>query len=389
MSQTTLGSPPSSATKTTVWYTRCPVPTAFGVALRSGKLHEEFGGDSSVVLRSVLDSEDPAVHDSHYAGNLRNAFRQGGNIPPIWARSRGADTKVIGLSWTTTPAAVLVPSESGIRSVADLKGKRLLIVRRPDEVIDFLYAGALRIYEAVLATAGLTLSDVILVEKVVNGSTEHTRPEGREADTIHGRPRFSAGGHRNLLLPLLKGEADAIVAQGPFAVELVEGYGARVVYDLSTHPDPIARFHNSVPKVLTVNAGFLDERPDLVARVVARLLEAADWAKENVEQAVHFVALEQGSSDGLIEATYGPKLAEELELNLASDNIARLAAQKTFLLNRGFIEKDFDLNQWIDAGPLRAAHALLLERRADGSVRRDLGAPARARIGPAGCVVSR
>jgi len=389
MSQATLEISPSIATKTTVWYTRCPVPTAFGVALRSGSLHEEFAGDSDVVLRSVLDSGDPAVHDSHYTGNLRNAFRQGGNIPPIWARSRGADTKVVGLSWTTAPAVVLVPSDSAIRSVADLKGKKLLIVRRPDEVIDFLYAGTLHTYEAVLATAGLRLDDVILVEKVVKGSTEHTKPSAQGAGAIQNRPRFSAGVHRNTLLPLLNREVDAIVAQGPSAVELVEGFEVRVVYDLSSHPDPIARFHNSVPKVLTVNAGFLNERPDLVTRVLARLLEAADWAKANTEQAVHFVALEQGASDGLIEATYGPKLAGELELNFSPENIERLAAQKAFLLRHRFIEKDFDLKQWFDEAPLKAARALLTGRLADGSSLHDRTSRPQPNIGPAGCVVSR
>src|SRR5689334_6097339 len=44
-----------------LWYTRCPVPTASGIALDLGLLRDEFA-TSGIVLRSIRDSEDPRVN---------------------------------------------------------------------------------------------------------------------------------------------------------------------------------------------------------------------------------------------------------------------------------------------------------------------------------------
>ena len=377
MSVTTASSPSPSTAVLDVWYTRCPVPSAWGVALRSGKFHEEFASDAGISFRSVLDSEDPAVHDAHYYGTLENAFRLGGNIPPIWARSRGANTRVVGISWTTTPSPILTLRSTGIQGVADLKGKRLLVIRRPEEEIDFLHAGQVRNYESALATAGLTLDDVTLVEKTVGGSSEHSKPADGSGAV---RPRLSL--QAQSLGPLLQGDVDAVTAQGPAAVSLIQGFDAQVVYDISRHPDPLKRIHNSVPKLLTVDAGLIARRPEVVIRVLARLLEAPRWAEENRAEAIHFIAQEQNVADVLVETAYGDRLAPELELNLSAENIARIEAQKQFLLRRGYLENDFEVAAWIDSEPLEAAR--VLAARNQESPRPARQSPLAA-VGPAGC----
>jgi ABC-type nitrate/sulfonate/bicarbonate transport system substrate-binding protein len=366
-----------------VWFTRCPVPNAVGLALRAGKFHQEFVSQPEIRLRSVLDSSDSSVHDAHYYGTLPNALRLGGNVPPIWARSRGADTRLIGIAWTTAPATILARRELGLRTVADLKGKRLLVVRRPDDEIDFPYAGALRSYETALATAGLTLRDVVLVEKQAGASSEHSKPaSGSNGGEAHAR----GGGHKRTLLPLLLGEVDAIFAHGPSAIDLAKGFDLQVVYDLTTQSDPIQQFHNSVPRILTADAGLIDHHFDLLTRILAVLLEVPGWAAENIDDAVHFTALEQSVADHLVTAAYGSRLAPELELNLAEINVARIAAQKAFLLRHGFIAEDFNLDSWIDARPLEAARVLIEERRRLGGLPALSSSRPKIKVGPAGCV---
>ena len=39
--------------------------------------------------------------------------------------------------------------------------------------------------------------------------------------------------------------------------------------------------------------------------------------------------------------------------------MAAIKSQQAFLLEHGYIEQAFDVGDWIDAGPLDAAHALL------------------------------
>src|SRR6202000_3408163 len=117
---------------------RCPCATAFSVAWQQGTLDAEFAGDESVEWLSLQQSPDPRVYLSHFSHTQGNSFRYGGNIPAIWARASAADTKLIGLAWVTTPHPILVLPDSGIKTVADLKGKRLLVVTRgADKLVDF------------------------------------------------------------------------------------------------------------------------------------------------------------------------------------------------------------------------------------------------------------
>jgi ABC-type nitrate/sulfonate/bicarbonate transport system substrate-binding protein len=78
-----------------LWYTRCPAPTPFGVAIQQGRLQEEFVNDGFDV-KALQDATDPLVRQSHYTHSQPNSLRQGGNIPALWARSQGGRTRVIG-----------------------------------------------------------------------------------------------------------------------------------------------------------------------------------------------------------------------------------------------------------------------------------------------------
>lgn len=139
-----------------------------------------------------------------------------------------------------------------------------------------------------------------------------------------------------------------------------------------------------MPKLLTVDGRLVDGQPEVVARILARLLEVPEWARVNPDEAIHSLALEQRLPDHVIKAAFGKNFADELELNLSEVNVARVAAQKAFLLKHRIIEKDFDLDQWIDARPIEAARRLVAERRKAGIV--PLPSVGKAfRPGPAGC----
>ena len=78
----------------------------------------------------------------------------------MWARSNGANTRVIGLSWVDESQLILARPESGIRSVKALRGRRIAIPSRPDDRIDIFRASALRGFVNALSLDGLTTRDV-------------------------------------------------------------------------------------------------------------------------------------------------------------------------------------------------------------------------------------
>jgi ABC-type nitrate/sulfonate/bicarbonate transport system substrate-binding protein len=269
------------------------------------------------------------------------------------------------LAWVTTPHPILVLPESGIKTVADLKGKRLLVVRRgADKLVDFGRATTLRTYETALATAGLTLEDVKLVEL----SNDRPRIDAKavaesKIKSVLGTALSKRAAHRDILFALIRGEVDAITVAGPSSTDIKAFLGAHVVYDVGRdHPDRTAAANNGFPEALTVSGQLIEEHPDLVARVVARLLEAGEWAQSHPKEAVSFVAREQSVVDEIIDVTYGSELSQVFVTDLASDKIAALRSQKDYLLRHGYI-KDFDFEAWIDPRPLAAARHLLAKRR--------------------------
>ncbi|PAW79957.1 MAG: hypothetical protein B9S32_01115 [Verrucomicrobia bacterium Tous-C9LFEB] len=345
----------------TLWFTRCPVPTAFSIAIRLGCLDEEFSADG-IEFRSLLDSKDREVRESHFSHTQPNSFRHGGNAPPIWARSVGHDVKIIGLSWNPYSNLVFSLPDRGIKTATDLKGRRLGVPRWGSDSIDFSRSIALQAYETALASVGLTFKDVELVDIVI----------GRRYIDQAGRPDktgslFNAkqgrGFHREEILALIKGEVDVIAAGGPRALDNIAFLGANVVYDVASNPNRLAQVNNGFPWTFTANGSLIQERPDLVSRVLARVIEAAEWAKSHHSEVVRIVALEQGVAEEFIELTYGDRLSQELGVNLSTENVEALRARKDFLLRHGFLAGDFDVDAWVDHRPLAEAHRLVAERR--------------------------
>jgi ABC-type nitrate/sulfonate/bicarbonate transport system substrate-binding protein len=135
----------------TLWYTRCPAPTAATIAIREGWLDTEFAADG-IAVRSLASSNDRQVHLSHYRHSQPNSFRFGCYVPPLISQSRGADIKVIGIAWHDRVHGIYALPDSGIETAADLKGKRLGVPVRLNDDVDWWRASVLGGYKALFAS---------------------------------------------------------------------------------------------------------------------------------------------------------------------------------------------------------------------------------------------
>jgi ABC-type nitrate/sulfonate/bicarbonate transport system substrate-binding protein len=337
----------------TLWYTRCPVLTASSIAIAHGWLQREFSPAGIEVL-SLLHSATRDTRESHFSHHQPNSFRHGGNIPPIWARAMGGNTRVIGLTWSETPYYVLAFAESDIRSAADLAGRRLGLPRRPKDSIDFARAMYLRGYELALSSAGLSLKDVEIVDLPVEQSYLDDS-SGPSRDGPLWNASQLRGFQRTEILALVKGQVDAIPSSGYWGAENVAGLGLRVVHDSRNHTPRLTRFNSGNPSILSVNSALVDERPDLVTRWIACLLKAAAWGRAHPSETLRIAAKECGVAEAFVEITSGEGLDTHLDVTLSDVDILALEAQKRYLFDRGFIERDFDIDEWIAKEPLRNA----------------------------------
>jgi len=262
----------------TLWYTRCPVVTAFGIAVRLGLLEQEFRGDG-IQVQSLRQSLDKKTRNSHFEHTQPDSFRHGGNIPALFVRSRGADVRLLGVTWANEVQQVLTLPSSGIRTVRDLKGRRLALPRRLNDAIDFWRAALLHGYASALSTEGLSLDDVELVDIPIERSFVDDAAAAPSADGSLWNAAYMRGHAREEILALVRGQADALFAHGSVAVDTRTALGARVVVDIGSHPDRSLRINNLTPLTLTVSGGLLAQAPEVIARWLARIIEAAEWAK--------------------------------------------------------------------------------------------------------------
>lgn len=340
----------------TLWYTRCPVPTASGIAIHHGWIAQSFA-EIGIEVRSLRASADRSVRESHFDHGQANSFRQGGNAPPIWARAKGQDTVVVGLTWLPQYQSILALPSSGIHGVADLKGKRLALPRRVHEKIDFWRASALQGYAQSLAAAGLSLDDVTLVDLPVDA------PYIRDVETSDDGPLFdgrqSVRALRAETFALIRGEVDAIYHYGAQGPALQEFLDARVVVDINHHPDQGVAINNGTPNLLTVSGSLARHHPDLVARYLAQVLRAAWWARDHRREAADLVAREVSVAPEWLPDAFDDRLYENLLPTLDPHLVDALRVRKDFMRAQGFLPADFSVDEWIDPRPLALAHELL------------------------------
>lgn len=331
-----------------LWYSRCGSATASAIAIRKHWLQDEFAGPDTV-LHSLRDSEESAIQDAHYNHELTGFFREGGNIPPIWARSGGRDTAVVGITWLDEYQGILARRGSGINSVGDLRGKRLGLPLHGN-LIDFQRGAALHGFVTALSLVGHTRNQVTFVD-LPAPTRERTARGDRAARPARARFEVDA---------LLAGEVDAIFLRYSHGLRWARDERLHQVININDLPDPLLRVNNGTPRPITVDRDFLDAHPDIVARYLAVLIKTARWAEANPADILALLVDEEGAIDAQeIVASHGPDVHRSFHPQLSQRYIEGLEAQKNFLRDHGFLKGDFSVAEWIDPRPLAAAHRLV------------------------------
>ena len=335
----------------TLWYTRCPVPTASGLAHSLGWLGQT-AADAGLGL-GVLQDAGPELAPRHFDHRLLGLIREGGNVPALAARAEGSPTRLIGLTWIDEAQAVLVAPDSEVTGPGDLAGLRIAVPAwAQDRARSFPRAMALHGFASALRLGGLTLADVRPVEIGVERD-----PQVRN-DARSDR-RVTTWGVEELLA----GDVDAIYVKGARAQEVAREHGLRVAVDLDATDSKRLRVNNGTPRPITVHADLLETRPDVVVGFLAQTLRAADWAAGHLDEVRTVLARETFSGAQGVEAAYGDDFHRGLHPTLSEERLELLDVQKQFLYTHGFLATDFDLASWVAPEPLQQASALLAAER--------------------------
>jgi len=314
-------------------YTICPVGNASYLSANRGEfLSAAFKkrGVTPVSLRS-LPADRRHVHYTYQDPAL---FREGGNIPPIWAQSRGEDIVLLGIAFLPTKRYVLARTDSNIDGIEALRGRRLAIPVHSNAYIDFYKYTVLRGFLTALNARGMGRGDVRFVEI-------EDDPERWIAD----------------LDVLDRGGADAVFVRFAKAQRMLASGKYKILYEVTANPEHVWPLNNEYPNILTVSRKLALDAPEIVVEYVKQTVRAARWAKTHMAEVVELFARQLSASPGEVITSLPGDFHKNLEPHLSKKGIAALESQKRFLFDEGVISGDFEIESWKDETFLKTALA--------------------------------
>jgi ABC-type nitrate/sulfonate/bicarbonate transport system substrate-binding protein len=335
-----------------IWYTRCPVPTASGLARQLHGFEEMFQGDYEVRNIKQLGKSQANTHFKH---NLASSFREGGGSPPVWAYANGADTRLLGIGFLEEKLGIYVRTDDPADSIEGLAGRRIALPVWPKLVFNFFRFAAEKGFYSALRVHGMSMRDV----KIFDVVEDQDPADIVNPDYADSNQRTSQTFYHNQLQALLNGQVDAIFGKGGEAAVLERAAAGkiRLLYDVRTSPVLADRVNNYTPRLLTGSGNLLREAPEAVTRYVQTLVRAAKWAQSHESEAAKLVAQESGFDTGDIATSFEPHSPRKLMLGTSDWLIEMVDVMKSFLFEHGYISRNFDTREWLDPSPLAEACA--------------------------------
>ncbi len=209
------------------------------VVARQQQLIETALADEGIKVNWIEFQAGPPLLEALNVGSID--FGTTGDAPPIFAQAAGADLLyVAALPAKGNNSAILVPKDSQIKTLADLKGHSLAFTKG---------SSAHNVAIAALEKAGLTYDDIKPV---------YLSP----AD---GGAAFSSGA------------VDAWSIWDPFYAAAELNYGARV---LAAGPEILGQTNS----FFLANGTFTKAHPEIVAQAIDALGKAGAWANANKDK---------------------------------------------------------------------------------------------------------
>ncbi|MBQ7429510.1 MAG: hypothetical protein IJV29_07565 [Butyrivibrio sp.] len=334
-----------------IHYTICPVANASYIAANKGFLEE---GLSRLGVKPVkLQTLSPENWGHHFNYEDDRLFREGGNTPPIWSKSRGAEPVLIGINPIEGEQVILVRQDSNIFEPKDLKGARLGIPVRDKVIIDHQQTSVRQGFQNVLEAFGISEDEVEYVE-------------------LHDDEEQVFGGTGNWIYrvgpdieALDRGEVDAVFVKLSSPERLLESGKYRKLIDLFKDQHKVYPVNNEYPNVLTVSKKLAEEEPEVVVEYVKQVILAARWAAGHKEEAEKLLAEQTNATVEQYRKAYPTNFFARLEPGFDDAALRTLDNRAKFLYDNGFLESRVDVYEWYDRSFLDKAIAELAEQSSD------------------------
>nr|WP_223173793.1 sulfonate ABC transporter substrate-binding protein [Gloeobacter kilaueensis] len=208
-----------------------------------------------VTVRWIEFTSGPPLMEALRAGSLD--LGHAGESPPIFSQAAGADLVYLA---STKPSpesvAILVPKDSPVKRIADLKGKKVAVGKAT--------SGHYLLVQA-LTAAGLKPEDI----------------QWAYLSPADARAAFA------------RGSVDAWSIWDPFYAAAQKDLDARVL-TTGKNLSPFREFY-------LANRAFVQSQPALIKPILEEIQKTADWAQTNPQAVAKLLAPEYGIDLGIVE----------------------------------------------------------------------------------------
>lgn len=292
----------------------------FSLLHLQGTLVEEFKKDGIEVTWRFFRGAGPAVNEAA-ANGLLDIWTQG-HLPSVVGRASGLKTRLLASANRRGHAYLVVPSESSISGVRDLRGKKVAFQKGTASQLSV---------NRVLAGYGLTEKDIRAIS--MDTATAMAALTTKDVDAVFGGSTFLTLRDRGI---------------------------AKVAYttkgDSPTYPSNTG---------VIAREEFINEHPDIVQRIITLGVKAAAWLSDEKNRTQAFqLWSKSGTSFSIYKETQqGEDLKHDANPLLDDYVVARYKAAVADSKKFGLIRNTFEIEPWIDRRFLnRALKDLGLER---------------------------
>lgn len=290
-------------------------PSGGGVVdvLRAQEIFEqEFAADGIKVQWSFFKGAGPVINEALANGQVDFAYL--GDLAAIIGKAGGLDTRLLSATARDIKHYLGVVPGSGIRTLADLKGKRVGIFRGTASQLSL---------DAALASQGLSERDLQVINLDFNAATA----------ALAAKQIDATWGLSNLIALKARG-----VAELPLSTDDLGGVG-------------------SIQGVLVADGRFVDRHPEITARLVKAQQKAVTWLRdEHNKQA--YIDLVSGLANyptlilqnDLHNASFSRIFDPQLDAGFLGrlQQSVDLAAEQR-LVRKGFVVADWAEPKFLDA----------------------------------------
>lgn len=276
-------------------------------------LEKAFAADGISIQWNYFKGAGPVINEAFANGQVDFAYL--GDLAAIIGKANGVDTRLVAATARGVKHYLGVVPGSGIKTLQDLKGKRVAVFRGTATQLSF---------DTALASQGLSEKDL----KVINldFSAAIAALAARQIDATWGSTGISALADRGL-------------AELPLNTRDLGGAG-------------------NVQAVLVAAGAFVDAYPAVVEKFVAAQQPAVQWLTDDANKDAYIQLVSERASypPAILQRDLSQeRLSAVFDSTLDPDFLARLQASVDLAAQQRLIRKPFKVDQWLAPQATRPA----------------------------------